>query len=203
MSIIDARFKNDSVIKFHLGMITELSEDQYLRVPEGTEVNLHCLDKIKSHIESRIYIFTGHLEINQDTEQLSPNFKLHEFIVSETATRKGIDNTPSPDVVKNLKDLCTYLLEPIRKWARTQNPNAVVRITSGYRSTKLNKAVGGAPNSNHLFGNAADFVIPGVSPRSIHKYVIQNLDFDEAICYSGWNHVAYRSEGNRRRHFFK
>jgi uncharacterized protein YcbK (DUF882 family) len=86
-------------------------------------------------------------------KRLTQNFTLDEFIRSSTAKRLNIDNTPSDEVVSNLRALCENVLQRVRDFV-----GAPIRINSGYRSEKLNKAVGGKPNSQHLKGEAADIV---------------------------------------------
>ena len=88
------------------------------------------------------------------TNYLSDHFTLEEMIASETARKMHIDNTPSDAVIKNLKILCTQILEPARQ--RFGHP---LTITSGFRCLKLNRLVGGQPNSYHLKGMAADIRI--------------------------------------------
>ena len=82
---------------------------------------------------------------------LTKNFKLEEFTRSSTASKLGIDNTPSPQVLAKLQTLCRTVLQPIRD--KYQKP---IIVTSGYRSQVVNRAVGGASNSDHLYGCAAD-----------------------------------------------
>lgn len=82
---------------------------------------------------------------------LAKNFTLEEFTRSETARRLGIDNTPSEENLKNLKVLATQVLQPAR-----DEMGEPLTITSGFRSRKLNRAVGGVYNSYHQFGQAAD-----------------------------------------------
>lgn len=78
-------------------------------------------------------------------------FTINELTKSATASRLKIDNTPDSTIIKNLKYLTDSVLDPIReKW---NNP---IIVTSGYRSVKLNKAIGGAPLSQHIYGQAAD-----------------------------------------------
>ncbi len=82
---------------------------------------------------------------------LSKNFTLEEMIASSTAKAKHIDNTPSKEIVTNLKYLCEKVLQPIRdKYGKS------IRASSGYRCSKLNKAVGGVSTSEHQLGKAAD-----------------------------------------------
>ena len=91
--------------------------------------------------------------------QLSEHFELAEFLVSETASRRGIANEPTPEVIENLRRLCQLVLEPMR--AHLKLP---VVITSGYRSPALNRAIGGSPTSHHMQGRAADLIVPGMTP---------------------------------------
>lgn len=83
--------------------------------------------------------------------KLSQNFTLEEMTRSATAQKKGIDNTPPREAVENLSVLCRDILQPIRDaWGDS------IIVTSGYRCPKLNSAVGGAKNSQHCYGSAAD-----------------------------------------------
>jgi len=130
--------------------------------------------------------------------QLTKNFFLHEFIKSPTALRLGINNYPDEKVVKNLKRLCEKVLQPVR-----DHFDRPVVITSGYRSPLLNKHVGGAPNSQHTTGEAADFYIPGIDNLQVASWIKDNLIFDQLILEyyqggnSGWIHVSY-SDRNRK-----
>ena len=88
------------------------------------------------------------------TNYLSDHFTLAEMTASETARKMHIDNTPPDYAIKNLKILCTQVLEPAR-----QKFGHPLTITSGFRCLKLNRLVGGQPNSYHLKGMAADIRI--------------------------------------------
>lgn len=119
--------------------------------------------------------------------QLTKHFALDEFTRSQTAARKGIDNTPPPEVVERLTALCTHVLEPIRE--HFQRP---VRVSSGYRSSKLNKAIGGSTTSQHCKGEAADFTVPGVANLELANWIHRNLDYDQLIYEFGeWVHVSW------------
>jgi len=97
--------------------------------------------------------------------KLTQNFSLEEMIASSTAKAKKIDNTPNNEVKANLKKLCEEVLQPIRnKYGRA------ITVTSGYRSPKLNAAIGGVKNSQHLLGQAADIKCTGTT-----KAVLFNL----------------------------
>ena len=102
--------------------------------------------------------------------QLTPHFRLSEFIQSPTARRLRIDNTPDSAALHNLQLLCTYLLEPIRKAFRQP-----IIINSGYRCRQLNRAVGGAQRSLHLSGRAADIRAANIADNSRLKAVIDDL----------------------------
>ncbi len=87
-------------------------------------------------------------------KKLSSHFTLHELVASRTATRKNIAEqfAPPDDIISNLKFLAVNLLEKLRE----KNGNTPLFVSSGYRCPRLNKAVGGARNSQHLQGQAVD-----------------------------------------------
>lgn len=128
--------------------------------------------------------------------RLSQHFTLDEFTLSQTAVRYGIDNTPPPDVIENLRALAAFL-EDVR-----DNFHAPILISSGYRNERVNEAVGGAKNSAHMSGLAADFTIPDYGPplavaKSIAK---SDLQFDQLIHEFGrWVHVAIAPPGKTPR----
>lgn len=111
------------------------------------------------------------------------HFSIEEMYASDTAKRLGIDNKPSTQKMINLVYLCAYVLEPLR--VAMGKP---IKISSGYRCEKLNKAVGGVYNSQHLKGQAADIDIQGDMEfgRKIFDYIKNNLPFDQLI----WEHTA-------------
>lgn len=126
--------------------------------------------------------------------QLSERFQLHEFLRSQTASRLGIDNTPTDTVIRKLQALCHNVLEPVRL------EFGPVRISSGYRSPALNKAIGGSASSQHCLGEAADFEVPGVSNLDVAQWMHRKLNYDQLILEfytpgqpnSGWVHVSWR-----------
>ena len=124
---------------------------------------------------------------------LTNHFTLNEFIISETAVRKGIDNTPSETVIINLKELCSNLLEPIR-----EKLNAPIHVSSGYRCKKLNTAIGGAKNSQHIEGKAADITTKELTVEELFQFVCDNFDFDQCIQeFDSWVHVSWNGDKNR------
>jgi len=134
--------------------------------------------------------------------QLSKHFKLEEFTKSQTATRKGIDNTPGAGDIKNLENVCYEILEPVR--AKFEKP---VIITSGYRSESLCEAIGSKKTSQHAKGQAVDFEVIGVPNIQVAYWIKANVDFDQLILeyYSpddgqkGWIHVSYNEKGDNRK----
>lgn len=127
--------------------------------------------------------------------KLTNHFTLSEFTYSETAQRKNIDNTPSPNAIANIKALCEDVLEP----AREEYGRAMI-ISSGYRSEQLNKAVGGAKTSQHMTGCAADIVCS--EPRRLFDIIKANGKFDQLLWeHAGktqWIHVSYKPNGKNR-----
>ena len=134
--------------------------------------------------------------------QLSTNFHLNEMTRSQTALRRGIDNTPDAATVERLRTLCLTVLQPVRDhFARP------LTVNSGYRCPELNAAIGSQPTSQHIRGEAADVEIPGLDNRVVAEYIRDHLDFDQLILEfyeegepsSGWVHVSYVSpEKNRK-----
>ena len=135
--------------------------------------------------------------------KLTANFSLNELTKSQTAERKGIDNTPSPTHQENLKSLSEMILQPVR-----DHFSRVVTISSGYRSPELCTALGSKITSQHARGEAADFEIFGVSNKELADYVNENLDYDQLILEywkkedpnSGWVHCSYTNGNNRKQY---
>ena len=82
--------------------------------------------------------------------KISKNFTLEEFIKSTTAKNKKIDNTPSDTEIFYINKLAEQLQRIRDRYGKP------IIISSGYRCDKLNRAVGGAKNSDHRFGAASD-----------------------------------------------
>ena len=136
---------------------------------------------------------------------LTTNFSLLELTKSQTAERKGIDNTPSPAHQESLKLLCTHILQPVR-----DHFERVVSVSSGYRSPELCTAIGSKITSQHAKGEACDFEIFGVSNKELADWIHFNLNYDQLILEywkeedpnSGWVHCSY-IEGNNRRQYLR
>jgi len=131
-------------------------------------------------------------------------FTLDELIRSDTAIRKGIDNTPSWEVVENLKRLAIFLDELRKAWG------SGIRVTSGYRCPRLNSLVGGVSNSAHLTGNAVDIVPVNGDLAGFERFLREWLpgkDWDQAIFEESkgkrWIHLGlYNNKGEQRHKVF-
>lgn len=125
-------------------------------------------------------------------------FTIAEFVKSETAERKAIDNRLPKELLPNVQALIENILDPLRKAY-----GKPIIVTSGYRCKTLNRTVGGSETSDHMKGCAADIVGTPNTPSENRKLfnLIQELrlPFDQLIDEKrfSWVHVSYRSEGNR------
>ena len=132
--------------------------------------------------------------------RLSKNFTLQEFTKSQTAERRGFDNTPVEGHLENAKALFENVVQPVR------DNFGVTVINSGYRCGDLNYAIGGSNTSQHCKGQAVDIECPGTPNYDVAKWIEDNLDFDQLILEfytpgvpdSGWVHVSYNAEDNRK-----
>lgn len=128
-------------------------------------------------------------------------FELAEFIKSETATKKKIDNTPTFEIVDHLSDLVESILDPLR--AAYGKP---IHVSSGYRCPKLNTAVGGVNGSAHQRGDAADLQTADMTEFKafIRSWLIRNkIRFDQCLLETSgkveWVHISlYSSTGSQR-----
>ena len=124
-------------------------------------------------------------------------FSLKELTRSTTASRLGIDNTPTASAIQALHELVDNVLDPLREaWG------GPIKVNSGYRCPLLNKAVGGTPNSQHQRGEAADITVgrPSANRRLLALIKRLNLPVDQCIDEKGcrWIHVSHRTGRNRR-----
>jgi zinc D-Ala-D-Ala carboxypeptidase len=135
-------------------------------------------------------------------ERLSKHFTLQELTKSQTAVRRGIDNTPTQEHKDALKSLCEAILEPCRvHFARSITPS------SGYRSVALCEAIGSSAKSQHAKGQAVDFEVGGLPNIELAEWIRDNLEFDQLILEfydgvdpnSGWVHCSYRADGQNRK----
>lgn len=133
--------------------------------------------------------------------KLTQHFRLAEFTRSATADSLGIDNSPDPNSIKNLKQLCEQVLEPLRL-----HVGKPITVNSGYRCAALNRAVGGSASSQHQKGEAADLKVPSVKEgREWLRWIMDNCTFDQLIWEhnssgSYWIHVSCRGDVKKNRH---
>jgi zinc D-Ala-D-Ala carboxypeptidase len=118
--------------------------------------------------------------------QLTQHFHLSEFTDSNYATRHGIKNLPSPNIIGNLKTLAEAL-ERVRSLL-----GYPISISSGYRNPELNRGIGGASHSAHLYGYAADFICPQFgTPKEIVKLIKNSgIKYDQIIEEGRWIHLS-------------
>lgn len=124
---------------------------------------------------------------------LSPHFTLEELLASQTAARRGIDNTPTPEALHNLQRLALALEQ-----VRSHLGGAPILISSGYRSPALNRAVGGARNSRHMQGLAVDFTAPrfGTVLQTARAVAASGIAFDQIIHeFGSWVHLGLAPSG--------
>ena len=127
---------------------------------------------------------------------LSKNFTLKELTFSQTALRRGIDNTPSQEIVNNLLELVRNVLQPLRDKVGT------ITVSSGYRSPAVNVAVGGARNSDHTRGQAADIEAVNMNTYDLAVFISKNFKYSQVLLEfytegqpnSGWVHVSYNKD---------
>ena len=130
--------------------------------------------------------------------KLSKNFSLEEMCRSNTASVRGLPNVPNAEQVKNLQQLCENVLQPLRN-----HLGKPVVINSGFRSQAVNMAVGGAKNSQHTKGEAADIKCKDYPyAKKIYAWIMDNLEFDQVILErkgkAVWVHVSFRTNGKNR-----
>ena len=125
--------------------------------------------------------------------KISKNFTLQEFLVTNT----GLNNQLTSEALTNIEYLVQKLLQPLRDMY-----GKPIRITSGYRSVEVNKAVGGSPTSQHTKGQAVDIVAD--DNKVLFDLIKSNFEFDQLIWEYGtdkqpsWVHVSIKKTGNRK-----
>lgn len=142
-------------------------------------------------------------------------FNISEFLYSKTATEQHIDNTPTEEHTRNIKELVNNLLDPMREaWAihckDEHLGTPALRVTSGYRGFRLNDAVGGIKTSAHCVGYAADIVPMNGELHSFKEFCkrwFKNKIFDQVISEGEniqgvprWIHIGIKNtKGKQRR----
>ena len=125
------------------------------------------------------------------------NFSISELIKSETANLHNINNMPDINSLDNMLDLIYYVLQPIRD--RLKKPMV---ITSGFRCKRVNELLNGAKTSQHLKGQAADFIVPGMAVDEVIQFIRNSyIEYDQLIAEkngsSEWVHISFSKDNNR------
>lgn len=121
---------------------------------------------------------------------LSEHFTLAEFTASQTATRRGLNNIPSPAMVKKLAWLASRM-ERVREVL-----GVPLQINSAYRSASVNRAIGGAATSQHCRGEAVDFIAPQYGDcRAICQAIMSaGIEYDQLIFEGRWVHISFSAQ---------
>ena len=137
---------------------------------------------------------------------ISKHVSYKEGVYSNTATRRGIDNTPNDEQLDNMELIANEVFEPLRVWV-----DGPIKINSFFRSPDLNTAIGGSSKSQHCKGQAMDIddTFGRATNAEMYNFIKENLDFDQMIWEFGsddnpdWVHVSYVSEDDNRRRCLK
>ena len=123
------------------------------------------------------------------------NFKISELIHSDIAIKNNINNMPDINSLDNMLNLIFYCLQPIRN-----KINKPIIISSGFRNSEVNFLAKGKTNSQHLKGQAVDFIIKGMKIEDIIDFVKKsNIEYDQLINeYDKWVHISYVKGKNRK-----
>ena len=137
---------------------------------------------------------------------ISKHISYKEGVYSNTATRKGINNTPNNEQLDNMELLAEEVFEPLRTYV-----DGPIKINSFFRFPELNTAIGGSSKSQHCKGQAIDIddTFGYVSNAEMYHWIKENLDFDQMIWEFGdddnpdWVHISYVSEKKNRNRCLK
>ena len=110
--------------------------------------------------------------------RISKHISLREATHSATAKRRGIENTPNEEQLDAMYKVAEFIFEPLRLYV-----GGAIKITSFFRSPKVNKAIGGVSSSQHCKGQAIDIddVFDHKTNAEMFEYIRENLDFDQLI----------------------
>tara|TARA_B100000902_G_C27245915_1_gene882589 strand:- start:77 stop:532 length:456 start_codon:yes stop_codon:yes gene_type:complete len=137
---------------------------------------------------------------------ISEHISYKEGTYSNTATRRGIDNTPNDEQLTNMELVAEKVFEPLR-----DHVGGPIKINSFFRSPELNKAIGGSTKSQHCKGQAMDIddTFGRMTNAEMYHWIKENLDFDQMIWEFGdddnpnWVHVSYVSDASNRNRCLK
>ena len=140
------------------------------------------------------------------TDKISEHLTLQEAIQSQTATRLGIDNTPSEEIIENMKLWSKMIFEPLREYiSKVRNVDSPIHISSLYRCVQLNTAIGGSTHSQHTQGLAGDMEVyySDFDKKALFLAIKERLPFDQLIAefkignLPSWIHASYSSQNRR------
>ena len=123
---------------------------------------------------------------------LTEHFTLEEL----TATsHRQFDNTPNDAEMANLVKLAEFLEQV--KAALDGKP---VMINSAFRCKQVNDSVGSKDTSQHRTGCAADFKVPGMTPDTVVRAIIEaGLPYDQIIReFDAWTHISISDKPRRQ-----
>ena len=137
---------------------------------------------------------------------ISKHISSKEGVYSNTALRRGIDNTPTDDHLHFMGIIAENIFEPLRQYV-----GGAIKINSFYRSPELNTAIGGSTTSQHCKGQAMDIddTYGVMTNAEMYHWVKENLDFDQMIWEFGsdenpnWVHISYVSPDKNRNRCLK
>ena len=132
---------------------------------------------------------------------ISKHISYKEGVYSNTATRRGIDNTPNDEQLDNMEIIAEKVFEPLREWV-----GGPIKINSFFRCPELNTAIGGSSKSQHCKGQAMDIddTFGRMTNAEMYHWIKEYLEFDQMIWEFGddknpdWVHVSYVSENENR-----
>jgi zinc D-Ala-D-Ala carboxypeptidase len=127
--------------------------------------------------------------------KISEHISYDEAVLSPTAIRNGIDNTPNEQQLHNMQQLAENIFEPLRKIY-----GKPIKINSFFRSDKLNKLVGGSPTSQHAKGQAIDITGGNKAENKKLFELAKSLEFDQLINeYDfSWIHISYSTKNRKQ-----
>ena len=133
---------------------------------------------------------------------ISNHISYKEGVYSNTAIRRGIDNTPNDDQLHFMEIIAEEVFEPLRKWV-----GGPIKINSFFRGEPVNTAIGGSRKSQHMKGQAIDIddTFRHKTNAEMYYYIKDNLDFDQMIWEFGddknpnWLHISWVSHRPNRK----
>ncbi len=134
----------------------------------------------------------------QPATLLSDNFSYAKSVLSSTAARAKISNVPDPETLARMVKTATCM-----ERVRAALGNKSVHIDSWYRCLQLNRLLGSKDSSQHLVGEAVDFICPEFgTPLEICKLLISQqplIRYDQLILEHEWVHISFAISSGKPR----